>query len=115
MRRHSPVIPATCCVGALVFLAVPVRALSHTIARSPQDGLDLWSIDPLGAALLALLAFVYALGQWRLSRRSRGERGTRALCFWSGWGALAVALGPPLEALTPVSFAAHMKIGRAHV
>ena len=93
---------------ALPAMVTPGWAFAHTVDSSTDGALHLWRIDPLGAALLALLAGVYALGQWRVSRRSRGEHRTRALCFWAGWAALAVALGPPLEALTPVSFAAHM-------
>ena len=82
---------------------------AHTCAHAHTGGeASASTVDPVGAALLAVVGAVYALGQWRVSRRSRGEQGRRAACFWSGWVALAAALGPPLDALTPVSFAAHM-------
>jgi cytochrome c oxidase assembly factor CtaG len=91
-------------LAAFVLLIVTARcAQAHTSGDVSATG-----FDPFGAALLAIVAAAYAVGQWRLARRSRGEHATRAACFWSGWVALAMALGPPLHALTPMSFAAHM-------
>jgi cytochrome c oxidase assembly factor CtaG len=87
----------------VLFIVAARCAHAHTSAEASAT-----AFDPVGAALLAIIGGAYAVGQWRLARRSRGEQGTRAACFWSGWVALAVALGPPLDALTPVSFAAHM-------
>src|SRR5829696_6400488 len=89
--------------AAVLFVAAFRGAHAHTSGDASAIG-----FDPFGVSLLLIFAAAYAIGQWRLARRSRGEHMTRAACFWSGWVALAAALGPPLHALTPVSFAAHM-------
>ena len=107
MPRHSSVVAVLVGSTALAMASLEPAA-AHGIRSAVDGGLMLWTLDPFGAAVLALFAGVYARGQLRLARRSHGERGTRAACFWAGWIALALALGPPLEALTPVSFAAHM-------
>lgn len=102
---HSHPVP-----GRYPRLAALVAATPYSSAACAHVEAGVWPIDPFGAALLALLAAAYAIGHWRLNSRSvvRGQRRARALWFWTGWGALGVALGPPLEALTAVSFAAHM-------
>lgn len=79
------------------------NAHAHTAASGPDGG---EAADPLGLALLALAAWLY----WRGSRRLASRRATRrrTMLFAGGWAALLAAFGPPLEALTATSFAAHM-------
>ncbi|MGZ8155314.1 MAG: cytochrome c oxidase assembly protein [Burkholderiales bacterium] len=93
------------------YLSCPALAFAPCIALAHANGVpEHATIDPIGALLLAFLALVYLRGEWRLSRRTppRDARRWRGACFWLGWLALAVSLGPPLEAWTSDSFAAHM-------
>jgi len=110
-RRRAIRVPGvmrSTSVGCAMHLAsVPNPAWAHTTG-SVTDGAFAWAVDPLGAALLALLAGVYASGQWRLARRGHSTRGASMVYFWVGWLALLIALAPPLEGWTEVSFAAHM-------
>ena len=99
------------CLACLSLSLSCAPALAHPVdTLSTGAALDLWSIDPYGAVLMTLLALAYARGQLGLLRRAgaRAQRRARAASFWIGWTALAIALGPPLDALTAVSFAAHM-------
>ncbi|HYC46694.1 MAG TPA: cytochrome c oxidase assembly protein [Burkholderiales bacterium] len=103
MRRSSGFAGFGCAIALSVGSTAP--AFAHT-----GPGAQAWPVDPLGAALMALLAAAYAIGERRLTRRgaARTARRQRAVCFWGGWAALAISLAPPLEPLTAVSFAAHM-------
>jgi cytochrome c oxidase assembly factor CtaG len=92
-------------VAHVTLALLPGTACAHT-----ADVLETAaaSVDLLGAVLLGLTAFVYARGQWQVARRSRSAHYGRPACFWAGWIALAVALGPPLDGWSALSFAAHM-------
>ena len=94
--------------AAIALVAMPAAARAHTLFDAADERLLAWSLDPFGGVLLLCIAGVYAVGQWRLARRARLEHGRRAALFWAGWGSLALALAPPIDALSAVSFAAHM-------
>jgi cytochrome c oxidase assembly factor CtaG len=88
---------------------MPAAVLAHTAGdAAPYASASTWWSDVAGAVLLALLALVYAVGQWQLARRARARRNGRSTSFWAGWATLAIALGPPLDRWSGVSFAAHM-------
>jgi cytochrome c oxidase assembly factor CtaG len=89
-------------------LAFSGASLAHTPGAPGDDRLSLWTLDLAGVALLLLLALVYALGQTRLRRRSHADRFAGATFFWAGWAALVLALTPPIDTLSGVSFAVHM-------
>ena len=93
-------------------LAAPALALANAaLAHAPvdsADGFHPWTIDFAGFVLLLVLAFVYAAGQMRLSRRARADHAPRSAMFWCGWASLALALTPPIDTLSAVSFAVHM-------
>ena len=86
---------------------MPAAVLAHT-AAAPDRSAGTWWSDGVGAVLLALVAVAYGVGQWQLARRARAGRHGQPVCFWLGWMTLAIALGPPLDAWSSVSFAAHM-------
>jgi putative membrane protein len=91
--------------------AASVLALSSFPAAAHTTGAaETGLADATALVLLTLLGLAYARGSWRLARRKppRAERYRRALCFWTGWGSLAIALGPPIETWTARSFTAHM-------
>jgi cytochrome c oxidase assembly factor CtaG len=95
-------------VFAVPALALSGASLAHTPATPAEDHLDLWALDLAGVALLLSLAMVYALGQARLRSRSRADHTAGAAFFWGGWAALVLALTPPIDTLSGVSFAVHM-------
>lgn len=74
---------------------------AHVATAAPSA--SLWSVDAWAVLLLLGMAWCYARG-----RRSGSRRGQRPWLFWSALATLAVALGPPLDALGGQSFAAHM-------
>lgn len=70
-----------------------------------------WTLSPFVTVPLAVSALVYAVGWFRLRRRSeRGRAGLdrNALLFTLGWLSLAGALVSPLHKAGEVSFALHM-------
>ncbi len=72
---------------------------------------SVWTIDPWIVTPLAVAAFLYGRGWWRLRRRARTSRplvAKRALCYWAGWVTLAVALLSPLHWLGEQLFTFHM-------
>ncbi|MDB5411955.1 MAG: cytochrome oxidase assembly protein [Rubritepida sp.] len=80
-------------------------AFAHGLAEAPAGaGLD---IEP---ALLPLLiaAVLYAVGSWRLRRRSRDRHHLRELQFWMGMATLALALLSPIHTLGTTIFTLHM-------
>jgi putative membrane protein len=88
---------------------IPAAALAHTAADAAAYGsASAWWSDVAGAVLVTLLALVYAVGQWQVARRARARRSGHAACFWAGWATLTIALTPPLDRWSGVSFAAHM-------
>jgi putative membrane protein len=95
--------------AAVVFVCsglMPAAVFAHTAARDRPA--ETWWSDVVGAVLLAVVALAYAVGQRRVARRSSARREGGHVCFWLGWAALAVALGPPLDVWSSLSFAAHM-------
>ncbi|MDK4718654.1 cytochrome c oxidase assembly protein [Rhizobium sp. CNPSo 3968] len=72
---------------------------------------SVWTIDPWIVTPLAVAAFLYGRGCWRLRRRVRMSRSVvakRALCYWAGWLTLAGALLSPLHWLGEQLFTFHM-------
>jgi cytochrome c oxidase assembly factor CtaG len=96
----------------LAFLAPPPAALAHSLApATPSITWTTWSWDPWVVGSLILAAYLYLRGgrAWgRTAARVRGARRMHSVAFWSGWGALGVALISPVHALGTVLFAAHM-------
>jgi putative membrane protein len=92
----------------MLAFALSAASLAHTPAAWVEDRLGLWGVDLAGVALLLMLALVYALGQRRLSVRSHADRTAGAAFFWAGWASLVLALTPPIDTLSGVSFAVHM-------
>lgn len=89
---------ATALVGAAPALAHDDRLHAH----APSWNLDPWIIMPM-VMLLAL----FALGSWRLSRKSRVPRRRHRL-FLAGWLVLTLALVSPLHEGGERSFTLHM-------
>jgi putative membrane protein len=80
----------------------------HLTART---ALGWWTWDPLVLGTLAVSAFLYGRGLWRLWRNSEPGRGVRrweAAAFALGWLTLVVALMSPLDRLSDILFSAHM-------
>lgn len=78
---------------------------------APHDLLTAWADDPLIWMSLALSAFLYGRGLWRLWRAVGAGvviRKGEAAAFAGGWLALFVALASPLHPLGEVLFSAHM-------
>ena len=71
----------------------------HDLARA-------WSFEPLVIVSLIITAILFAIGLYRLKRRS--IRTWEALCFAGGWFALFIALVSPVHAWGRVLFSAHM-------
>jgi putative membrane protein len=73
--------------------------------------LSSWSWHPVEWAVLALTAFLYALGLarlWRSAGRGQGVRVRQAASFFGGWLALVVALVSPIDALSSLLVSVHM-------
>jgi len=94
---------------ALTALVAAGPAAAHvTGAAHPEPG---WTFDPWLTVPLALGAALYALGAWRIGRRSTGGRGVRrrqAWLFAAGWASLALSVVSPLHEAGERSFTAHM-------
>jgi putative membrane protein len=93
---------------ALALQALPAAA--HATAAAGRELADTALAVGFGAPLLAA-AYLYAKGiaaLWRSAGRGRGVRRAEAACFAFGWGTLAIALLPALDAATHRSFAVHM-------
>jgi cytochrome c oxidase assembly factor CtaG len=70
-----------------------------------------WTLDPWLTAPLAVALWLYAVGAWRLARRSgHGRRALvrHSLLFAGGWFSLAVAVISPLHQAGERSFTLHM-------
>jgi putative membrane protein len=73
--------------------------------------LSRWTFDPLVLAALLLVGGAYAVGIWRLWQRAgrcHALRPRHLACMAAGWLSLVLSLLSPLDALSDVSFAAHM-------
>jgi putative membrane protein len=70
-----------------------------------------WTPDPWVLGSLTLAAGAYACGTGRLWRRAGALEAVRPwqlACFAAGWLSVVLSLMSPLDALSDVSFAAHM-------
>jgi putative membrane protein len=96
----------------LALLAPPPVALAHPLASTtPSITWTTWSWNPWVVGSLLLAAYLYLRGgrAWgHTATRARGGRRRDSVAFWSGWGALGVALISPVHALGTVLFATHM-------
>lgn len=94
---------------------IPILALSGApqlvLAHGQNDAQHWWTFDPWVWIPMLLVTLLYVQGMWRL--RSRGQRtaalGRQAMtAFVGGMLALFLALLWPFDALSSISFAAHM-------
>ncbi|MBV9611054.1 MAG: cytochrome c oxidase assembly protein [Acidobacteriaceae bacterium] len=86
-------------------LLLPALAFAHTgEPLQPDDLWSAWEFDPGVVIPLVSSALLYARG----SRVQRISSPREKLFFWSGWGALVVALLSPLHPVGEVLFSAHM-------
>ncbi|WP_245464018.1 cytochrome c oxidase assembly protein [Rhizobium sp. NXC24] len=97
-------------LGALIFLLMMAR---QAAAHGAEAHLfhSIWTIDPWIGTPLAIIAFLYGRGSWKLWRRagrSRPVMAKRAICYWAGWLTLAGALLSPLHWLGEQVFTFHM-------
>jgi putative membrane protein len=102
MLRLSRLVPLT--------LLAAGPALAHGAGHDRPGGAG-WTPDAAIAIPLLALAVFYAIGAWRLRRRSglgRGERAKGARLFAAGWLVLALALLSPLHSGGERSFTLHM-------
>lgn len=104
----SIALAAVLAVATLATSAPP--ALAHRGHLQWWELETVWTSDPLVTLPLAITALLHARGSLCLAKRSpRGSgRLVEAVCFWSGWLALAVALVSPLHWLGERLFVAHM-------
>jgi putative membrane protein len=113
VRQYSPYRYAI----ALALLCAAQVVLAHEVApetEGPENLHDLWRTwgwEPGTLIGLALSAWLYAAGLWRLWRASgvgHGIRRWEASCFLGGWITLFIALVSPIHPLGQVLFSAHM-------
>jgi cytochrome c oxidase assembly factor CtaG len=86
--------------------AIPILAFHGGQPHNWHDLARAWSFEPLVIISLIVTAILFAVGLYRLNRRS--IRSWEALCFAGGWLALFIALVSPLHAWGRVLFSAHM-------
>jgi len=90
--------------AGILWLA-PLSALAHTgEPLEPHDLWTAWRLEPGIILPLALSALLYIRG----ARATRGIGVQQAVCFWTGWIVLMLALVSPLHPLGEVLFSAHM-------
>jgi cytochrome c oxidase assembly factor CtaG len=75
---------------------------------SGADWLSAWHVDPALAGLFTLVATSYGWAAVEAARRGHGLPGWQVAAFFSGMGALAVALLGPPSHYAAVAFSAHM-------
>ena len=96
----------------LALLAPAPAVLAHSgTPATPSLVWTTWSWNPWVIGSLILAAGLYWRGGrawWQTAVRERARRRRESVAFWSGWGALGVALVSPLHALGGVLFSAHM-------
>ncbi len=89
----------------LLFAIAARAAMAHTgEPLEPHDLWTAWEFDPGVVLPLLASAVLYARG----ARRERGVTRSQAICYWTGWLVLAVALVSPLHPLGEALFSAHM-------
>lgn len=86
-------------------LAAPFAAHAHGPASDSYLTFDPWVLSGLA---VAALGYGYGVARLWQRRTGRGVRLWQILCFTAGLGVLVVALIWPLDALSKLSFAAHM-------
>lgn len=88
---------------------VATPAFAHHL-HEPHDAVPGWTWDPWIVGPIVLSAVLFAIGWWRLSRRSGRRRAwcRRAALFAGGLLTLVVALVSPLHEAGERSFALHM-------
>jgi hypothetical protein len=85
-----------------------------SVVRGPRDWDELvqaWEFEPWVVIPLALSAYWYAVGSYRIWRGAgigHGIRRWEAASYWAGWLALVVALVSPLHPWGSMLFSAHM-------
>lgn len=80
--------------------------LAHTgQPPAPHDAWGAWTFDPLVVAPLAILLVLHHRGRIRTGARTARRR---AAAFHVAWGALALALVSPVDALSSSLASAHM-------
>jgi cytochrome c oxidase assembly factor CtaG len=70
-----------------------------------HEGLG-WNLDPILIVPLGLALLIYAVGWWRLSKRTTSQ--PRPALFLSGWLVLTLAIVSPLHEAGERSFTMHM-------
>jgi putative membrane protein len=112
-RLKSPWI----CAIALALLCATRAVVAHEVGpeqEGPKNLHDLWRTwgwEPGTLIGLALAAWLYSAGLWRLWRASgvgHGIRRGEAWCYLGGWITLFIALVSPIHPLGQVLFSAHM-------
>jgi putative membrane protein len=91
--------------------AASLLAHPESSPLAPAGWLSRWTFDPLVLAALLLAGGAYVAGTWRLWRRAgryHAVRPRHLACMAAGWLSLVLSLLSPLDALSDVSFAAHM-------
>ncbi|HYC52256.1 MAG TPA: cytochrome c oxidase assembly protein [Gemmatimonadaceae bacterium] len=99
----------TAIAAALPLLAlIPASAHAHSGAHGPHDLWQVWTVEPLVLATIAILIVGYALGARGRGARRRPVASWRAACHWLGVASLFVALVSPVDALGELLFSGHM-------
>ncbi|OWV92811.1 hypothetical protein ATY81_16815 [Rhizobium sp. R72] len=97
-------------LGTALVLAVAARAAAaHEIGTHALQAE--WTFDPFIVTPLCVVGLIYARGfslVWRRARRGRRAMLLRAICFGTGWFALAGALISPMHWLGEHLLFAHM-------
>jgi len=118
MRRRF--VPSSRYALAIVLVGLFARrALAHggggdedeAQIQNYHDLWRTWAFEPGIVIPMALSAWLYAQGLWRMWRATGIDRGVRtweAACFGLGWFALFIALVSPLHPWGRVLFSAHM-------
>jgi cytochrome c oxidase assembly factor CtaG len=116
MKRTRPTFRLLTCLLFAALCAAPI-ALAHEVGGDEEtphnvhEALRTWGWEPGSLIGLALSAWLYGQGLWRLWRASgvgHGIRKWEAWCFLGGWVTLFVALVSPIHPLGQVLFSAHM-------
>lgn len=97
--------------GGLIALLAAKPVWAHDGAIYTERWWAAWNSDPIIVGGLALFAWFYGRGVYRLWQQAGTGRGVarwQTAAFAAGWLALAVALLSPLDYLSHWLFAAHM-------
>jgi putative membrane protein len=92
----------------------PLQHGTSSIPTGPRNLSELarsWEFEPWVVIPLALSAYWYAVGSYRIWREAgvgHGIRRWEAAAFWSGWLSFVIALVSPLHSWGSMLFSAHM-------